>query len=87
MSVPPLIVDSNERGPLCEAVHRMASKEGVLVKPQFLNGMGDYKVGAGHVSARVLAISSNQVTAVIFGDNSITSTPTATECSWLYMVT
>ena len=85
MSVPPLIVDSNERGPLCEAVHRMASKEGVLVKPQFLNGMGDYKVGAGHVEG--LAIFSNQVTAVIFGDNSITSTPTATECSWLYMVT
>ena len=55
MSVPPLIVDSNERGPLCEAVHRMASKEGVLVKPQFLNGMGDYKVGAGHVECKTLS--------------------------------
>ena len=55
MSVPPLIVDSNERGPLCEAVHRMASKEGVLVKPQFLNGMGDYKVGAGHVECKSLS--------------------------------
>ena len=40
MSTPPLIVDSNERGPLYEAVERMARKEGILVKSQFLQGMG-----------------------------------------------
>ena len=55
MSTPPLIVDSNERGPLYESVERMARKEGVLVKSQFLQGMGDYKAGTGHVECKSLS--------------------------------
>ena len=43
--VPPLLVDSNERGPLYEAVNRYAEKQGMLVKQEHLQGMGDYKVG------------------------------------------
>jgi len=55
MSVPPLIADSNERGPLFEAVERMARKENVLVKSQFLQGMGDYKAGDGHIECKSLS--------------------------------
>ena len=55
MSTPPLIIDTNERGPLCEAVHRMGKKEGVLVKEEFLQGMGDYKVGDSYVECKSLS--------------------------------
>ena len=53
--VPPLLVDSNERGPLYEAVNRYAEKQGMVVKQEHLQGMGDYQVGGGHIECKSLS--------------------------------
>jgi hypothetical protein len=50
--VPPLIIDSNERGSLKDAVVRLAEKQGIVVKQNHLQGMGDYKVGNGNVECK-----------------------------------
>jgi ERCC4-type nuclease len=56
MTTPPLIIDSNERGPLHDAVVRMSEKQGFPVKKEHLQGMGDYKVGGyGHVECKSLS--------------------------------
>ena len=44
MKIPPLIIDTNERGPLKEAVVRLSERQGIVVKQEFLQSMGDYKV-------------------------------------------
>jgi ERCC4-type nuclease len=54
MRMPPLIVDSNERGSLCDAVIRLGERQGVVIKHQHLQGMGDYKIGAGHIECKSL---------------------------------
>lgn len=55
MSSPPLIIDSNERGPLCDAITRMGERQGLVIRKQHLEGMGDYKIGAGHVECKSLS--------------------------------
>ena len=55
MKVPPLIVDSNERGPLKEAIVRYSERQGYPVRIEHLQGLGDYKVGAGHVECKSLS--------------------------------
>jgi len=51
----PLIIDSNERGPLKDAVIRMAEKGGIPVKQQYLQGMGDYKAGNAHIECKSIS--------------------------------
>jgi len=53
--VPPLIIDSNERGSLKDAVVRLAEKQGIVVKQSHLQGMGDYKVGNGNIECKSLS--------------------------------
>lgn len=53
--VPPLLIDTNERGPLCDAIIRLGEKAGLTVKREHLQGMGDYKVGAGAVECKSLS--------------------------------
>ena len=56
MPTPPLIIDSNERGPLCDSVIRLAEKQGFPTKRVHMQGMGDYKVGGyGHVECKSLS--------------------------------
>ena len=55
MRTPPLIVDTNERGPLFSAVNRFAEKQGIIVSQEHLEGMGDYKVGGGHIECKSLS--------------------------------
>lgn len=56
MPTPPLIIDSNERGSLHDAIIRMSEKQGFPVKKEHLQGMGDYKVGGhGHVECKSLS--------------------------------
>ena len=51
MPKPDLIIDSNERGTLCESVERRAKKEGLNVVRQPLV-VGDYLLGAACVEAK-----------------------------------
>ena len=51
----PLIIDSNERGPLRDAIIRMAEKQGIATKQEFLQGMGDYKAGDGHIECKSIS--------------------------------
>jgi ERCC4-type nuclease len=51
----PLIIDSNERGPLCDSVTRAAEREGFAVKVEHLQGMGDYKAGNAHIECKSLS--------------------------------
>ena len=51
----PLLVDTNERGPLYEAVCRYAERHGVLVKEEHLQGMGDYQAGNSHIECKSLS--------------------------------
>lgn len=55
MSTPPLIIDSNERGTLPDAVVRMADKYGVPYKKEFLHHLGDYKAGTGHIECKSIS--------------------------------
>ena len=55
MSTPPLIIDTNERGSLHDAVVRMSERQGFAVRKEHLQGMGDYKVGAVHVECKSLS--------------------------------
>ena len=56
MPTPPLIIDTNERGPLCDSVIRLAEKQGFPTKRVHMQGMGDYKVGGyGHVECKSLS--------------------------------
>lgn len=68
---PQLIIDSNERGLLCESIERKAKKAGLVVARKPLV-VGDYLLGGACVEARVWATYSNQVTVDTCGDNSIT---------------
>ena len=51
MPKPDLIIDSNERGPLCESIQRKADKAGLAVARQTLV-VGDYLLGAACVEAK-----------------------------------
>ena len=54
--VPPLIIDSNERGPLKDSIVRLAEKQGFTTLQQHLQGLGDYKVGAdSHVECKSIS--------------------------------
>ena len=53
--LPPLLIDTNERGMLYGAVCRFAEKEGISPKDEFLQGMGDYQVTGGTVEAKSIA--------------------------------
>ena len=55
MTIPPLIIDSNERGSLHDAIIRMSESEGFPVRKEYLQGLGDYKIGAGHVECKSLS--------------------------------
>ena len=52
---PPLIIDSNERGPLMNAVVRAAEREGFDIKREHLQGMGDYKVSHANIECKSLS--------------------------------
>ena len=51
MPKPDLIIDSNERGPLCDSILRKAQKHGLAVVRQQLV-VGDYLLGAACVEAK-----------------------------------
>ena len=51
MPKPELIIDSNERGLLCESVERKAEKAGLVVIRQSLV-VGDYQLGGALVEAK-----------------------------------
>ena len=51
---PQLIIDSNERGTLCESVERKAAKSGRTVARQAL-GVGDYLLGGACVEAKSIS--------------------------------
>ena len=51
MPKPDLIIDSNERGMLCESVQRKAAKSGLVVVRQSLV-VGDYQLGGALVEAK-----------------------------------
>ena len=55
MTKVPLIVDSNERGPLKDAIVRAAERQGIPIKQEFLQGMGDYKAGDGHIECKSIS--------------------------------
>lgn len=50
--LPPLLVDTNERGMLYGAICRFAEKEGISITSKFLEGMGDYQVTGGTIEAK-----------------------------------
>ncbi len=50
--LPPLLIDTNERGMLYGAVSRFADKEGITTQSKFLEGMGDYQVTGGTIEAK-----------------------------------
>ena len=51
MKKPDLIIDSNERGPLCEAIERRAQKSGLHIVRKTLV-VGDYLLGGALVEAK-----------------------------------
>lgn len=55
MKVPPLLVDTNERGLLCDAITRLGERNGITVLRKHLMGMGDYQLGDGHVECKSLS--------------------------------
>lgn len=55
MSKTPLIIDTNERGQLHDAVIRAAERQGFPTKKEHLQGMGDYKVGNAHIECKSLS--------------------------------
>jgi ERCC4-type nuclease len=55
MKVPPLIIDTNERGALKDAVVRLSERQGIIVKQEFLQSMGDYKAGNGNIECKSLS--------------------------------
>jgi len=52
---PALIIDSNERGSLKDAVVRAAEREGFPVKVELLQGMGDYKANNANIECKSLS--------------------------------
>lgn len=48
----PLLIDTNERGSLHDAVVRAAEREGFPVKKQHLQGMGDYQAGNASIECK-----------------------------------
>jgi ERCC4-type nuclease len=54
MAKPDLIIDSNERGTLCESVERRAEKAGMTVARQVLV-VGDYQLGGACVEAKSIS--------------------------------
>ena len=54
MAKPDLIIDSNERGTLCESVERRAEKAGMIVARQVLV-VGDYQLGGACVEAKSIS--------------------------------
>ena len=54
MPKPDLIIDSNERGPLCDSILRKAQKHGLAVVRQQLV-VGDYLLGAACVEAKSIS--------------------------------
>jgi len=48
---PELIIDSNERGPLCDSIERKAKKQGLVVARKPLV-VGDYRLGGALVEAK-----------------------------------
>tara|TARA_R100000234_G_scaffold104849_1_gene74871 strand:+ start:8416 stop:9138 length:723 start_codon:yes stop_codon:yes gene_type:complete len=52
---PPLIIDTNERGLLHDAVIRASEREGFPVKKEHLQGMGDYKAGNAHIECKSIS--------------------------------
>lgn len=50
-----LVIDSNERGPLHDAIIRAAEREGVPVTKEHLQGLGDYKAGNSHVECKSIS--------------------------------
>jgi len=52
---PPLIIDTNERGPLHDAVIRAAEREGFPVHKEHLQSMGDYKAGNANIECKSLS--------------------------------
>ena len=75
-----LIIDSNERGSLCESIERKAKKAGLSVARKTLV-VGDYLLGAACVEAKSTYFS--QVTVGTFGVNSTTWMPTTSASSCL----
>jgi len=55
MSTPPLIIDTNERGPLHDAIIRAAERQGFPIRKEHLQGMGDYKAGNAHIECKSLS--------------------------------
>ena len=55
MSTPPLIVDTNERGPLHDAIIRAGERQGFPIRKEHLQGMGDYKAGNAHIECKSLS--------------------------------
>jgi ERCC4-type nuclease len=51
----PLIIDSNERGPLHDAVIRAAGRENITIKKAHLQGMGDYKAGNANIECKSIS--------------------------------
>ena len=51
----PLVIDSNERGPLHDAVVRAAEREGLTVAKEHLQGLGDYKAGNSHIECKSIS--------------------------------
>jgi len=51
----PLIIDSNERGPLHDAVIRAAGRENITIKKTHLQGMGDYKAGNANIECKSIS--------------------------------
>lgn len=51
----PLLIDSNERGPLHDAVIRAAEREGFNVQKVHLQGMGDYKAKNANIECKSLS--------------------------------
>jgi len=55
MSKAPLIIDTNERGQLHDAVIRAAERQGFPIQKEHLQGMGDYRAGNAHIECKSLS--------------------------------
>ena len=55
MTTPPLIIDTNERGPLHDAIARAGERQGFAIRKEHLQGMGDYKAGNANIECKSLS--------------------------------
>ena len=55
MTTPPLIIDTNERGPLHDAIVRAGERQGFAIRKEHLQGMGDYKAGNANIECKSLS--------------------------------